>query len=72
MLLDAKNQLVHAVLLVAVIALLALAAQGAFFFTTTHALSITPDAHALVVDTPDTHTIIACVPDPSQGNGGGC
>lgn len=72
MLLDAKNQLVRAVLVVAVVALLALSAQGAFFFTSGHSLSIAPDAHALVVDTDDTPTVIACVPDPSQGNGGGC
>lgn len=73
MLLDAKNQLVRAVLVVAVVALLALSAQGVFFLTPDHSLSIAPDAHALVVDTTTAPVAIACgCGDPGgSGNGGG-
>lgn len=73
MLLNAKNHFVRAVLIVAVVALLALSVQGAFFFAQGHSLSITPDTHALVVDTDDAPVAIACVPPGgSQGDGGGC
>lgn len=75
MLRSAKNQLVRVVLVVAVVALLAFAVQGAFFFSSGYSLSSAPDAHALVVDTAEAPVAIACNcgdPGGSGGGGGGC
>lgn len=71
----AKNQLVHAVLVIAVVTLLAFAAQGAFFLSSGQSLSLAPDAHALFVDTAEAPVAIACGcgdPGGSNGGGGGC